>query len=255
MKRSKLIELLNTLPTDGVDDPEVCFVHPEGFGNQSINVVKVSSVWRNGVQTPCVSLDFDANLEEETPPKHLTQAERDAQWEERAGRREDMVFRSNVRQLLTIAENATAPYAGDIIEPHSMHKIDAHLHSAFRDALARRKVFLVADGLSVVGGQARASNSAISILWDSDFHPRARWASYSKTTRIPLGFFGDYDLYLGLQPPLLPTLIVQYGVNDGDYESFNPHHFPTVKPEDYPLQFTLAYNRAVMLGYSFKSEV
>lgn len=255
MKRSKLIELLNTLPTDGVDDPEVCFVHPEGFGNQSINVVKASHVWRNGVQIPCISLDFDANLEVEEPPKHLTQAERDAQWEERAGRREDMVFRSNVRQLLGFAENATAPFAGDIIEPHSMHKIDALLLTDFRAALARRKVFLVNDGLSIVGGNARASDGAISILWDSDFYPRARFACYSKTAHIPLGFFEDYDLYLGLQSPLLPTLIAQYGVKDGDYDSFNPHYFPTLKPEDYPPQFAEAYNRAVMLGYTFKSEV
>jgi hypothetical protein len=255
MKRSKLIELLATLDTPGVDDPEVCFVHPEGFGNQSINVVKVSSVWRNGVEVPCVSLDFDANLEEEEPPKRLTEAERAEEWEARAARREDMVFRSNVRQLLGIAENATAPYAGDIIDPFSMNKIDAQLHSEFRDALIRRKVFLVKDGLSIVGGKARASDSVISILWDSDFYPRARFACYSKTAHIPLGFFEDYDLYLGLQSPLLPTLIAQYGARDGDYESFNPHYFPTIKPEDYPPQFAEAHNRAVMLGYTFKSEV
>lgn len=39
---------------------------------------------------------------------------------------------------------------------------------------------------------------------------------------IPLGSYGAYDLYVGLQSPLPSTLIARYGDAPDEYETFNP---------------------------------
>jgi hypothetical protein len=64
-----------------------------------------------------------------------------------------------------------------------------------------------------------------------------------------LGFFEEYDLYVGLQSPLPPTLIARHGFGGENYTTLNPM-FNTDELGALPPYFAEAFERAKLLGIS-----
>ncbi|WP_233854149.1 hypothetical protein [Paraburkholderia sp. HD33-4] len=93
---------------------------------------------------------------------------------------------------------------------------------------------------------------ACHVFHDDRAHASMRYAPQGAPTCIPLGGFGGYDLYIGLQPPLPPTLIARYGNEPGAYETYSPH-LVGMYPDAARLHgehFVEALRRALLTGIS-----
>jgi hypothetical protein len=90
----------------------------------------------------------------------------------------------------------------------------------------RNDFLLPYDGMAVVGGKIYTTSrgraaSRVELQWVTDFYPGRRYSGQEGSV-MPLGFFGTYDLYLGFQDPLPPTLIARYGHAPHEYATQNP---------------------------------
>lgn len=103
-------------------------------------------------------------------------------------------------------------------------QIQAAIDLAFREAQMCRAVLMFAEGAVYVGATPimKPELHRYDLRWKTEFLFGPRWIRQPGDA-MPLGFFGNYDLYIGFQEPLPPTLIARYGNGGGDYLTFNPY--------------------------------
>lgn len=94
---------------------------------------------------------------------------------------------------------------------------------AFAEAQYCRAVLMFAEGAVYVGASPvlKPKENRADLRWKIDFWMGERWTRQQNA--MPLGFFGNYDLYIGFQNPLPSTLIARYGHGGADYLTFNPY--------------------------------
>lgn len=105
---------------------------------------------------------------------------------------------------------------------------------AFAESRACRAVLMFAERAVYVGASPvlKPQENRADLRWKTDFWMGERWTRQQNA--MPLGFFGDYDLYIGFQEPLPPTLIARYGHGGGDYVTFNPYLQRAMRLTDLP---------------------
>lgn len=103
------------------------------------------------------------------------------------------------------------------------HQIQSVIDRDFLEANTCRAVLMFAEGAVYVGAKPimKPELYRYDLRWKTDFWMGERWTR--QESAMPLGFFGNYDLYIGFQEPLPNTLIARYGYGGGDYRSFNPY--------------------------------
>lgn len=103
------------------------------------------------------------------------------------------------------------------------HQMQSAIDHAFREAQFCRAVLMFAEGAVYVGAKPimKHRENRADLRWKTDFWMGERWARQQNA--MPLGFFGNYDLYIGFQEPLPNTLVARYGHDGGDYLTFNPY--------------------------------
>jgi ribosomal protein S27AE len=83
-----------------------------------------------------------------------------------------------------------------------------------------RESFNASDVREYYCGSCHVSHEGLALL--NGMHGIAARHAQHHGACVRLGTFGQYDLYVGLQAPLPPTLIARYGDSPGDYETWNP---------------------------------
>lgn len=108
--------------------------------------------------------------------------------------------------------------------PQTRRRMNEVIDEIFLQVQVDQRLFEIEQGMRVVGGRAHANKhdaNAVCIVWETTFHPHARWRGQAGQIQ-PLGFHLHYDLYIGYQSGLSPTLIMRYGNAPEDYVSYNP---------------------------------
>lgn len=115
-------------------------------------------------------------------------------------------------------------FLGRPITRVTQNDIDSTIAMKFMESEAAGDLLMPFDGMRLMGGRLdfeKVHNNRVDVRWSTTFFPCARFlGSYGQC--IALGFFGEYDLYIGLQAPLPPTLIARYGNDPSDYLTYNP---------------------------------
>jgi hypothetical protein len=110
---------------------------------------------------------------------------------------------------------------------------------------SRDEVLILAEGLRAVSARAVPHGmGTVSAQWRTDFYPGARYRG-QEGCFMPLGFHERYDLYLGFQWPLLPTLIARFGNQPQEHESFSTFMLGCL---GIPEHFFVAHQRALRAG-------
>lgn len=120
------------------------------------------------------------------------------------------------------------------MNPATTGMMQSVIDSAFADAKCCRAVLMFAEGAVYVGASPvlKPRDNRADLRWKTDFWMGERWKRQQNA--MPLGFFGNYDLYIGFQEPLPNTLVARYGHSGGDYLTFNPY----LLGEPWPSMFT-----------------
>lgn len=107
--------------------------------------------------------------------------------------------------------------------PATTGMMQSIIDQAFAEAQYCRAVLMFAEGAVYVGAKPimKPELYRYDLRWKTDFWMGERWTR--QQSAMPLGFFGNYDLYIGFQEPLPPTLVARYGNGGGDYMTFNPY--------------------------------
>jgi hypothetical protein len=135
------------------------------------------------------------------------------------------------------------------------YEITAH-GKAIRCLLCGRTSFNAGDVENHYCGACHRFHDALAMI-DLLNIPSALYARHPGLC-MRLGTYGTYDLYVGLQAPLPPTLIARYGNAPGAYETFNPHLCGRDNVVRYGVHFVEALRRAdewaVPLGGKIEGE-
>lgn len=107
--------------------------------------------------------------------------------------------------------------------PSTTGMMQSAINQAFAEAQYCRAVLMFAEGAVYVGAEPilKPKENRADLRWKTDFWMGERWTR--QESAMPLGFFENYDLYIGFQEPLPPTLVARYGNGGGDYLTFNPY--------------------------------
>jgi hypothetical protein len=95
---------------------------------------------------------------------------------------------------------------------------------------------------------------ACNLFHDDLAHAGMRYARQRVPYAVPLGRIEGYDLYVGLQPPLPPTLIARYGDEPDEYETFNPWLLGAENVSSHGPHFVEALRRATLAGISLEPD-
>jgi hypothetical protein len=142
------------------------------------------------------------------------------------------------------------------ITPALLHSMRAVVLENLQLVKLDRGLALIFEGCVLTDAELKpAANdpSRINTRWKTDFFPRNRWSRHPGDC-MPLGFFGEYDLYIAEQSfGFAPTLIARYGDAPGQYGSFNSFvtdvrvlYAPDAS--DITLVYREAYERAQRIG-------
>lgn len=240
MKRSELIKLLNSITIEGVDDPDVRYRHPERFPD--VDIVHVTPHKDHITLEDYCEDKCEICCPPEQPKKvqHKTRAQREAEYVDTKGVN-PIEFEAFVSKLIKKVEH--------YINQPLTHITTASINACIAQEFNQRKLekglpLIMAEGMAIVGGKAIMYDfdvSSVTIAWTTDFYPRARFSGQEGEV-VALGFFEEYDLYVGLQAGLGTTLIARYGNDHGSYLTFNPSY---AKIESASECFVEAYNRAI----------
>jgi hypothetical protein len=91
---------------------------------------------------------------------------------------------------------------------------------SIRCLVCGRESFNANDVRGCYCGSCHLSHEGLGLL--NVMHARGALYAPHHGACVRLGVHGAYDLYVGLQAPLPPTLIARYGNDPGDYETWNP---------------------------------
>ena len=126
--------------------------------------------------------------------------------------------------------------------------LNSTLASSFAESKNSGEVLLPFVGMQVIGGASHFNENRVDIRWNTDFFPGPRFGRHPGDC-MPLGFFGDFDLYVGAQSPFPPTLIARYGYGQMDYSTFNPALLGPGDASLYGEHFAEALHRALFINY------
>ncbi|MGN6589316.1 MAG: hypothetical protein ACTHKE_03390 [Sphingomicrobium sp.] len=127
-------------------------------------------------------------------------------------------------------------------------QFNSTLANSFAESKALGEVLLPFDGMQVTGGVGNFQENRVDIRWRTDFFPGPRFGRHPGDCQ-PLGFFGEFDLYVGAQSPLPPALIAKYGNGPGDYATFNPTLLGTDNVAQHGKHLAEALYRAMFINY------
>lgn len=127
-------------------------------------------------------------------------------------------------------------------------QFNSTLANSFAESKAIGEVLLPFDGMQVIGGLGHFQENRVDIRWSTDFFPGPRFGRHPGDCQA-LGFFGEFDLYVGAQSPLAPTLIAKYGYGAGDYATFNPALLGVDDVSQHGEHFAEALHRAMFINY------
>jgi len=158
-------------------------------------------------------------------------------------------YEKNLAALMTSVKSSLAPYINYISNQQTEYSMQYDIDNIFRDWDAAGEPVLLADGFRVTGGQISLSGNNATMAWRTDFYPWARYqAPKPRECYAALGYYDEFDLYIGFQPPLPPTLIARFGNGPDQYLSANPY---LLSAEDFALtgsHFVEAKRRADLLA-------
>lgn len=125
------------------------------------------------------------------------------------------------------------------------------LADAFKIIHDEHGPLILEEGLRVSGVKAESKISgeeeAILANLVLDFTPFHRYQGQDGEV-IPLGYYQEFDLYLGKQGGLPPTLIARYGHSGTMYSTLNPHLSKLDASLKEHAPFIEAYRRAIFTG-------
>lgn len=102
--------------------------------------------------------------------------------------------------------------------------------------------------MQIIGAIVDFNKNNVEVRWNAEFFPSPRFSRHNGDCQ-PLGFFGKFDLYAGVQNPLSPILIARYGNGSEDYETFGPSLMGTHNVHQYGVHFVEALRRALFVNY------
>jgi hypothetical protein len=155
----------------------------------------------------------------------------------------DSKFRYFAARLGIELEDFLRKKRGKKIDQTILLQIDLIIQRAFR---FYGENFMVGDGMQIIDARAIRVYNTICLQWFTDFYPNPRYIRHHNTR--PLGFFKEFDLYLGFQKGLSPTLIARFGNNGDEYDTFNPSLLGIENIAHYGEHFIEAYKRASFIG-------
>lgn len=129
----------------------------------------------------------------------------------------------------------------------TLSRLQSALASRFYESKATGEILMPYDGMQIVGGVGTYKRNSITIGWVTEFFPAPRFGM-QPGEYMPLGFFGEFDLYVGMQSPLPPTLIARHGHAPNDYETFNPSWQGAENAYLHGEHFVEALERAMFIG-------
>lgn len=135
--------------------------------------------------------------------------------------------------------------------PITLSQIDAVIASGFAESECCGEILMPFDGMQMIGARAYFGENSVNIRWKSKFFPAPRFAGQSGGCQ-PLGFFGEFDLYIGTQYPLPPTLIARYGNQPSDYLIYNPSWQGLGSIFDAGEHFVEALHRAQFINFDLQ---
>lgn len=145
-------------------------------------------------------------------------------------------------KVVPISERADAQH---------LTQFDTMLADAFKVVDDKYGPLVLEEGLRVSGVKAESKifgeEEAILANLVLDFTPFRRYQGQEGEV-IPLGYYQEFDLYIGKQDGLPPTLIARYGNSGTMYSTMNPHlsKLDVLLAEHAP--FIEAYRRAIFTG-------
>lgn len=145
------------------------------------------------------------------------------------------------------------PFYMSPMTQQTQSQMQGSINLTFRYAQEFGSVLMFADGAVYVGAEPvmKHQEHRVDLRWKTDFFPGPRYTRQHGDT-VVLGFYGKYDLYVGMQGHLPPTLVARYGNGPGDYLTHNPTLLGMAVlsdgPADIEALFNEAYNRAELLG-------
>ena len=136
------------------------------------------------------------------------------------------------------------------INDQTRNLINSILSRNFEESKASGEILMPFDGIQVIQGSSYFIEHIVQIRWGTEFFPGPRFCRHPGDC-TPLGFFGDYDLYVCAQNQFSPTLVARYGNGLADYSTFNPHIQGPVNAEVHGEHFVEALFRALSINYDF----
>lgn len=137
--------------------------------------------------------------------------------------------------------------AGSPIKAVTIDKFNALISLMLDQHKQRDELIVPFDSIYLTGGEVIINGSDVAVRWSTAFYPYPRYKQ-STASVIPLGWYNEYDLYIGLQEGLPPTLMARHGDNGEDYHSFNPTlNSGVVIDECIGHHFVEAYKRARLI--------
>lgn len=127
-------------------------------------------------------------------------------------------------------------------------QINSTLANSFAESKALGEVLLPFDGMQVIGGVGHFQENFVNIRWETDFFPGPRFGRHWGNCQA-LGFFREFDLYVGAQSFLPPTLIAKYGYRTRDYTTCNPAVLGVDAVFQHGEHFAEALHRAMFIKY------
>lgn len=152
-------------------------------------------------------------------------------------------------RLDQIGQSVLDPLQGAIADSLTLATANEFLNAEFRKLEETGVLLVVQNGLKVTGLKATydpGDPRRMLLTMQLAFYPGPRFANQAGDV-IPLGFFEEYDLYIGLQTGLPATLIARYGNKGPFYSTLNPH-LVEIDPDNTDHEpFVEAYHRALEL--------
>jgi len=151
-------------------------------------------------------------------------------------------FRARLSALLQIG-------VGAMNTLETLTRLQRLLHDEFDQAKATGLHLDAAPGLLVCGARASVVDpNLLAIRWESEFSPGNRWLRPAGVC-MPLGFYDEFDLYVGFQGGGLPPTLMAVASNaPGGYTTFNPALSGFESAEGHGSHFVEALNRALYLN-------